>query len=100
MPISADSGDRLLGVGATAETKFKMGRGSCDKCYLVCLEDSTKWPIWFGDTSGLIICSGTLRDLLYGLGTLRDLLYGLGTLRDSLYGLGTLRDSLCGSRDK
>ena len=46
----------------TAETKFKMGRGSCDKCYLVCLEDSTKWPIWFGDTSGLIICSGTLRD--------------------------------------
>ena len=67
-----------------------MGRGSRDECYLVCLEDSTKWPIWFGDTSGLIICSGTLRDLLYGLGTLRDLLYGLRTLRDSL----------CGSWDK
>ena len=51
VPISVDSRDRLLGVGATAETKFKMGRGSRDECYLVCLEDSTKWPIWFGDTS-------------------------------------------------
>ena len=39
-PISADSGDRLLGVGSTAETKFKMGGGYRDECYVLCVEDS------------------------------------------------------------